>query len=226
MSQIRMNASAIGGTLQLPFSGVIQVPSDGIITVDSRDATVLLRQGASYVTSAARYATYIGPIAGAAGQLVASTSFANGTLSIANQPDFPRQASVRIWPGTVAITGGQAAVSYTANDGTTQTDIVSGIGGATTAISVNLSKGVVHLNSVIVTGVAGGATPGIQVDTLNRLAALVDAGFVDFSMLGLSVDNASVGLVTTFPASGVFQPSTVPNGTHSYGFSFKFNAPG
>jgi hypothetical protein len=45
-------------------------------------------------------------------------------------------------------------------------------------------------------------------------------------MLGLSVDNASVGLVTTFPSAGVFQPSTVPNGTHSYGFSFKFNAPG
>lgn len=226
MTQIRMNASAIGGTLQLPFSGIVNVPSDGMITVDSRDATTLLRQGAKYVTQAARYGTYIGPIAGAAGQLVASTSLANGTLSIANQPDFPRLASVRIWPGTVAISAGQLVVNYVANDGSTQNDTFSAITGVTVAASTNLSKGIVHLNSAIVTGVTGGASPGVQVDTLNTLAAMVDTGFVDFSLLKLDVDNTSTGTVTVFPSAGAFQPSTAPNGTHSYGFAYAFNAPG
>lgn len=226
MTQIRMNAAAIGGTLQLPFSGIVQVPSDGMVTVDSRDATTLLRQGASYVTAASRWSTYVGPIAGAAGQLVASTSFANGTLSIANQPDFPRQASVRIWPGTVAITAGQVVVNYIGNDGNTINDTVSAVTGATTAVSINLSKGIVHLNSAIITAVAGGASPGVQIDTLNQLAAMCDSGFVDFSMTKLTVDSANIGFVTTLASAGVFQPSTVPNGTHTYGFAYKFNAPG
>jgi hypothetical protein len=222
MPQVNMNASAIGGTLQLPFSGVVQVPTNGLITVDSRDVTILLRQGALYANSSTRTGTYNGPIAGAAGQLVTSTSFANGTLSIANQPDFPRAAFVRIWPGTVDVTGGQVAVSYIANDGTTQVDNISGIGPATVAISVNLSKGIVHLNSAIVTGVAGGGAPGVQIGTLNQLAAMVDAGFANFSILTLEVDSALSGLVTTFTNTGIFQPSTVPNGTHIYGFNYAF----
>jgi hypothetical protein len=224
MATVKMNASAIGGTIQTQFSGNVTVPVDGIITVDQRDAIDLLRAGAVFYQASTRY-SYVGaPAAGAAGKFVASTAFANGTLTIAAQPDVPRLASIRVDPGTSAITAGNVAVSYIGNDGQTITDNVSAVTGATTVVSTNTSRGVVHINSVVVTGVAGGTSPQVQMDSLNSLALPVDPGFVDFTALKATVDNADSGIASVQSTAACITPSTAPNGTHTFAFLGSFNA--
>lgn len=226
MPNISMYAGSIGGTLNLANSGTVVVPASGIISVDSRDAVDLLRLGATYMIQKTR-STYFGaPAVGAAAKFVASASFAAGTLAIAAQPDVPRLASVRIDPGTSAITSGNVAVNYVANTGATVTDNFSAIGGGTTIQSTNLTYGAIHLNSVIVTGVTGGASPGIQMDSLNVLAATVDPNFGSFAVLKNTVDNADSGVISTYASAGAYAPSVAPNGTHTYGLIAGFASQG
>jgi hypothetical protein len=224
MTTVQMNASAIGGTIQLAYTGTVTVPSNGIITVDTRDVPALLIDGAKYVSGKSTYQYLGAPVVGAVGALVASASFANGTLTIAAQPDVPRLASVRIWPGTSPITAGNVAVNYLANDGTTVTDNFSGVGVASAAISSNLSRGIVHLNSVIVTGVAGGASPAVQMDTLNSLAVAVDPGFFGFTINKSTVDNADNGIVSVQSSAACYTPSTAPNATHTFAAAAAYTA--
>ena len=224
MTQVQMNASAIGGTLQLPNTGTINVPANGVITVDSRDVAPLLAAGAKYTGSKVTSQDLGVPIAGAVGQFVASVAFANGTLTIANQPDVPRLASVRIDPGTTALTGGNVAVNYIANDGTTITDNFTGITPASTVASVNTSRGVVEIKSVIVTGVAGGTSPKIQMDSLNSLGLVVDPGFVGFTALKATVDDADIGIASVQSTAACITPSTAPNGTHTFELAGAYSA--
>lgn len=224
MTTVQMNASAIGGTLQLSYSGTVLVPANGIITVDSRDVQALLLDGAKYVSSKAT-SQYIGiPAAGAVGAFVASTAFSNGTLTIAAQPDVPRLASVRVFPGTSPITSGNVAVNYIGNDGQTITDNFSAIGVASAAVSANTSRGVVHINSVIVTGVTGGVSPGVQMDSLNSLALMVDPGFFGFTADKATVDNADNGIISTQSSAACITPSTAPNGTHTFSIAGSYSS--
>lgn len=225
MSTVQLNAASIGGLIQTGHSGNIQVPADGIITVDSRDAATLLAAGASYIRASTKQQVITTPIAGAVGQFVASVAFANGTATIANQPDVPRLGSVRVDPGTSAITAGNVAVTYIAIDGTTQVDNLSAITAASTVASQNVSKGIAKINSVVTTGLAGGASPKLQMDSLNQLGVLADPGFVDFSVLDLKVDNADSGVASVATAAACFTPSTAPNGTHTYNVLAAFNSP-
>jgi predicted transcriptional regulator len=135
-------------------------------------------------------------------------------------------ASVRIDPGTSAITSGNVAVSYIANTGVTVVDNISAIGGGTTVQSTNLTYGAVHFNSVIVTGVTGGASPGVQMDSLNVLAANVDPNFASFAVLKNTVDSADNGVISTYASAGAYAPSTTPNGTHTFGVIASFSGQG
>ena len=225
MSQVQLNASSIGGVLQTQFSGNVAVPANGLITVDTRDAPALLSRGASYVNVITRWTSIGAARAGSAGRVVASTSLGNGTLSIANQPDFPRQLAVRADPGTLAISAGNVALTYVGNDGVTRTDNISLITGASTIVSTLTSRGVMTLTSAVVTALAGGASPAIQINDTNSLGLAVDAGFVGFSVIKEVDDatNVTIGTVASTAASIV--PSTTPNGTHTYGFGYSYTMP-
>src|SRR5579864_788359 len=223
--QVQMNASAIGGLIQTQFSGNQRVPASGVITVDSRDAAALLAAGANYVRKGAGSASFTAPIVGAVGQIVASTTLANGTLTIANDPDVGRQCSVRIATGTSTVTAGNVAFTYVANDGQATVDNFSAIGVGTTILSTNTSKGVLVPTSVIATGLVGAtSTTKIQIDTLNALACPVDPGFSSFALTFASEDGTYNGGATA-DSAGCVTPSTAPNGTHNYVFGFTFTSP-
>lgn len=226
MTQVRMNALSIGGLIQLNFSGPINVPANGIITIDARDAPTVLRMGGTYVSLATRSMTFTAPIVGAVGKIVASVAFTNSTYAIANQPDFPRGVALHIEPGTVGFTAGQVVASYVAADGTSPQLDTFGLAGvpATAVYSVNLTKGVMFVNSVIATNVGGGVSPTIQMDTLNFLAPALDPGFVDFSVLNLTMDAARLGVASTIASSGLFLPSTLPNSTRTYNVVYNYVA--
>lgn len=222
---ITLDASAVGGTINAP-SGNIAVPASGRITVPVSDAAALLAAGCKYVNSPSRFqALSAAPRAGSAGRIVASTSFANGTLSIANQPDVPRVLAVKIDPGTLEITAGNLALTYTANDGTTQVDNIDPRTAASTILTTNTSKGAVLVTSAIITAVAGGATPGVQIDDTNSLSLQVDPGFAAFTVKRANVDGANETIGTVNSSAASITPNTTPNATHTYGFYYNYTAP-
>lgn len=226
-STITIDASAIGGTIYPGGSAArIPVPASGRITVPSADAPIYVAAGAKYVSSNARSQTLSGPPrAGSAGRIVASTALANGTLSIANQPDVARQVAVRIDTGTSAITAGNVAVSYLANDGQATVDNLSAVAPASTLLTQTTSKGVVSLTSVIVTNLAGGASPKIQADDTNSLSVQVDPSFSSVMFNQTFVDGAAEGQVAVASSAASWTPSTTPNGTHTYSAVYSFSAP-
>ena len=136
-----------------------------------------------------------------------------------------RQLSVRIDPGTAPITAGNVALTYVANDGTTQVDNLSAIAAATLAFSQLSSKGVVSFTSAIITGIAGGASPGVQINDTNSLSVPVDPGFVGFSAFKEYDDTTAtaVGTVATLAAS--ITPQTTPNATHTFTFGTAYTMP-
>ncbi len=224
MATTVLNASAVPGTIQLPFTGTVAVPSNGRITVDSRDVLVCLSMGMLYVNSSSRVQAFSAPLAASAGRLVGSTSLANGTLSIANQPDVSRLGALRVDPGTSAITAGNAAIAYRSNTGALYTDNISLVMPATTPVTTQTTYGITILSSVIVTGLAGGASPKIQLNNTNVLALEVNPGFAAFSVFREETDgvNGTIGTVAS-TAAGV-TPSTTPNGTHNYNFFYNFTS--
>ena len=226
VAQVKMSAAALGGgTLQAP-SGIYSIPSDGIITVLASDVSALLATGCQFINQVVDYQAFTpAPRAATAARIVASTSLANGTVAIANQPDFPRQCALRIDPGTSAITAGQTAIAYTANDGTTQTDAFTLVATASTPTTQNTSKGVLHVNSVTTSGLVGGTSPLIQVNDTNSLSLVVQQGCTDFQVLKETDDSADAAIGAVVSSAFSITPTAAPNGTHTYAFAFAFNAP-
>lgn len=225
MATTKMSVANIGGTISLSYTGKIVTPADGVVTVDVRDAPALLAAGANFIYTTTRRSTFTTPVAATAGRLVASTSLANGTLSVANQPDVPRQGVLVVNPGTSAITAGTASIPYIANDGSNQTDSISLVMPGTTVVSTLTSKGIMHLSPVIVTGLVGGASPLVQVNDTNSLSVTVDQGFVDFTMVQELADSTTEGQVSVASTAASFTPSTAPNGTHSFTAVATYNVP-
>lgn len=223
---VRLSASALGsGVIQTINSGAVVPAADGTITVNALDVPSLLAAGCEYIIQSTESQRVSAPRAQSAGRIVASTALANGTIAIANQPDSPRQCDLYVEPGGGTITAGNAALVYIANDGTTQTDNFSLINTSTVAWSSRTSKGVLHVNSITISALAGGTSPQVQVNDTNALSMMVNPGFIDFTVLKENVDaaNEAVGTVASSAASVV--PTTTPNATHNYDFFYSFNAP-
>ena len=226
VAQVKMSAAGIGGgSLQAP-SGTYNIPSDGIVTVLASDVSALLQAGLSFVNITTRWQDITpAPRAATAARIVGSTALANGTIAIANQPDCARLAGLRVDPGTSAITAGTAALIYTANDGNPQTDSLTLVAAASTPTTQNTSKGVLHLTSITIAGLVGGTSPLVQVNDTNVLSLMVQQGATDFAIIKANVDGADEAIGTVTSSAFSIAPTTAPNGTHTYGYGFSFNAP-
>ncbi len=226
MSTLVLDASAIGGTIQLPWTGSVFVPASGRVTVDQRDVSVALAMGMSYVRTVSAYqALAAAPRVASAGRIVASTSLANGTLSIANQPDVPRVLALRSDTGTSAITAGVATAIYKANNGLTVTDAINLVAPASSLTTTNTSFGVVSLTSLIVTGLVGGTSPKIQLNDTNAFSMQVPPGFAAFAGVSEVTDGTAAGVGTVSSTAASIVPSTTPNATHTYAWYFNYSAP-
>jgi hypothetical protein len=215
---VSLDATQIGGTI-IPGGAEARkiVGSTGVISVKGIDAPSYLQAGAKFIQQRTMNQTLVAaPRAASAGRVVTSTTLANGTLSIANQPDVPRQLVLVVDPGAAAITAGNAALTYVANDGLTTVDNVSVVTPTSTIKSVTTSKGVISLTSVIVTAVAGGSTPGVQVNDTNSLSMEVSPYFSSFTLRRAYADGAVNGTTAVASSAASYTPSTTPNGTHTY----------
>jgi hypothetical protein len=232
--------AGVGGVVMGRSGTNYTIGSDGTISgVSFLDVDALMNDGFQWAVTAQRvYSTPGAPAIAAAAVTVASTGFSNGTLSIAAQPDVPRQLQAVVNAGAASLVAGQLALTYTANDSTTQTDTLNfgGIASSGTA-TLQTSKGVVHLTSAVVSGVSGGSSPGVQVGTNGTIAVPVDPGFVDFAViketkltptagtLGLMVPaDETIGTVTA--AGALIAPTQAPDGTHQLSFGYTYTFPG
>jgi hypothetical protein len=207
--------------------GTYQAASDGTFVVDTRDAPTLIGLGMGYLRYASDCTNFQqAPVIATVGQIVASTALSNGALTIAHQPDVPRQVAVEVGPGTTAITAGSVTVTYLANDGTTVTDVVSCITGASTGFTKYTSKGVVHVSTASVANIAGGASPFVRLNTTTTLCVIVDPNATDITFTKENTDGGdeTIGTASTVTLGGI-APTTAPNSTHTYSFWYTYFAP-
>jgi hypothetical protein len=233
--------TGVGGLIQAP-GGNYPVLSDGTVTVNAADVQYLMALGFEYAVIEHRvYTTAGAPVAQSTSQTVGSTSLTVGSLTIAAQPDTPRQLQAIVYPGG-AITAGVLTLTYTANDGTTQVDALSLIMASQTAgtagATLATTKGVERIASAVVSGLTGGVSPGIQIGTNNYVAVPVPPRFVDFVVnyekkisftagtLGLSVPSDDTVPTLLNTAGALITPTTVPNGTNWLSFGYTFVFPG
>lgn len=224
---VALDASAVGGVI-IPGGSAprIPVPANGRITVPTFDAPLYIAAGARYVNSNSR-STELGaaPAAATAGRIVASVALSNGTLTIANQPDVPRQLATRVDTGTTAITGGNLALTYVGNDGQATVDNLSLVAPASSLLTVTTTKGAISVTSAIVTDLAGGTSPKIQINDTNSLSVQVDPNFASFQFNQTRADGVAEGQVAVASSAASWTPSTTPNGTVTYGAAYSYTAP-
>lgn len=226
MSTIVLTAGSVGGVVQGNF-GTYQQNADGTYTVDTRDAQSLLALGMNYVKQASRsYVVPAAPLVATSGKVVASAALSNGGLTIANQPDVTRPANVVIGTGTAPVTGGTLAMTYAANDGTAaQVDTFALNLAASATVTLSTSKGIQKLATAVVSGLVGGTSPFIHIDTTAAISVPVDVGAVGFGVYQETVDGVLEANGTLAAALGSVAPTTAPNGTHLYSFGYTFTSP-
>jgi hypothetical protein len=225
-----------GGTIQTANSGNVFVAADGTVTVNASDVSDLLKLGFTFVVTAHRvWNTPGAPAAPVVAGIVSSVGFSNGTLTIAAQPDVPRQLAI-IVTAYSSLTAGALALVYNDNQGGITTDTFTFAGQATGPATVTTTKGVEHLTSATVSAVSGGTSPGVQIGTNGYIALPMDPRAVDFAgtketkitptvgSLGLSVPaDETVSTLTT--TNGLISPTQAVDGTHQFSFGYNYNYP-
>lgn len=214
-----------GGLIQGAYGNYQPSASDGSYTVDSRDVPPLLAAGFSYVrTQQQAYTLPLAPAAASVGGIVSSVALSNGTLAITHQPDVMRPVNVEVGTGTTAITAGNVAVTYVANDGTTQTDNISTVIALSTAETVGLSKCVDTITSITVSGVVGGTSPWIRLSTTAALGLPLAPGAIDLAVTREYDAGATIAIGTLGTALGSITPTTAPNATVTYSFFYTYTS--
>jgi hypothetical protein len=217
--------AGLGGYIQ-GLWGNYQPNSDGSYTVDSRDVSPLLVAGFTYVRqSTLSYTLPLAPGAATVGQIVASGALSNGTVAITHQPDTMRPVNVEVGTGTAAITAGTVTTVYVANDGTTQTDVLSLACPASSAVTQGLSKGVVTITSITVAGVVGGTSPWLRASTTAAVSLPVAPGAIDFAVNREYDAGATIAIGALATALGSITPTTAPNATVTFSFAYTYVAP-
>jgi hypothetical protein len=148
-------------------------------------------------------------------------------MAIAAQPDVMRQAALVVTSASPGPTAGTVAITYIANDGTTQTDTLSLITVGATPTTQVLSKGVQHIASATIAGLVGGTAPvWLELGSTAVISVPVDPGAVDvvFTKETIDTGNEAIGTVSTATLASI-APTTVPNATHTYSFGYTFTSP-
>ena len=226
MATIQLAAGGgVGGIVRGNY-GTYQQASDGTYTVDTRDVPALLAIGMTYVQQlTTSYTLPLAPGAATVGYIVASVTMTNATLTIAHQPDVARPVQVVIGAGTSAITAGSVAVTYRGNDGLVGTDTFTLATAASGTSTYTTSRGVVTVSSAVVSGLVGGASPYIELNTTSALSLPVAPGAIDLVLLREYDAGATVALGTLGVSLASVTPTTAPNGTVTYSFTYAYISP-
>lgn len=151
--------------------------------------------------------------------VVATVNLTNTTLTLATQPDYPRNVVITIVDTTPSITVGTVTVTGTLADGSTaQTEVFNCAAGAGTYTG---AKAFAKITSIVTTsfatlGGAGDETIAVGVGT--KLGLSFRGTLV--SVFKACVDNADETVGTVSTTYGTIIPTSVPNGTRVYDFYY------
>lgn len=195
----------------------------GRITItDSRDLGPALASGCVYSPTDTRwYTAGSAPAAAAAANVVAAVAVANGTLTIAGQPDVPRNLQI-VQTGTPTITAGSVNITMVNSQGVTLTESVA-LASANGTLTTNNAVG--HVVGASVSGAAGSALGTISIGSGAALGLPLPAGFANLTVFKQNTDGADVTNGTIDGTYGKVTPNTAPNGTHTYSFGYTFVLP-
>jgi hypothetical protein len=225
MATVQMAGNGFGGIVQGNY-GTYQSASDGTFTVDVRDAPAMLVRGMTYVNIITDHLNLsIPPAAATIGAIVASGALSNGNVAVTANPDVPRVVNVEVGAGTSAITAGTVAVTYTGNDGVSATETLSLVAAANTSTTQALSRGVVTISNITVSGLTGGASPWLRMSTTSALSMPVSKGAVDFAVIREWDSNVTAAIGTLSPVLASITPTNVPNATRTYSFVYTYVTP-
>lgn len=213
-------AEAAQSTLSL-FSGP-QDPSQLLATINQLilNLNAVAGNSQSYIATA--------PLAADLVYIKAAATPANGTITIANQPDYPRKFQIRIVIGTTnttAITAGTLTLVGTNCQGLPASEVVSLIETASTTLtSANCYS---HLTSGTVAAYAASGSGTGNTLGIGQSSALGIPLPVNFSnLIEYKEDqaNADETLGTVDTVNGTITPSTAPNGSDNFQFWYTFNS--
>jgi len=226
MSLVRLAGNGFGGIVEGNF-GIYQAASDGTFTVDTRDAPSCLQIGMNYISiTNLQYAPPIPPAAAAVGGVVSSGALSNGTIAVSTQPTVMRPVTFEVGTGTGAITAGTATIVYVGNDGQIDTDVLSLVCSASSSVTQYLSRGVVTISSITIAGLTGGTSPWARMSTTATLSMPVEPGAVDFTVNREYDNNATIAVGALLSTVlGSITPTTAPNATLNYSFSYTYVSP-
>lgn len=203
------------------------IGADGTIAnVNSGDVLALISVGWRYFGGNSRCYRMSAPIAAELVSIKAAATPANGAVTIAAQPDFPRKLQVRIVIGTTtttAITAGNLAIVGIDASGNAISENVSLIQNA--SATVKIANAYAHVTSATVSGYAAagsgtGNTLGIGVAA--DLGLPLPVGFVDLVVYKSNVGNADEAVGTVDATAGTISPTSAPNASRNYDFYYSF----
>ncbi len=197
---------------------------NGVVSnVAAGDVIDHLNAGCSFAHTGSHYISHaVAPTAATAANIVASVALANGSLTVAGQPDVPRKLQAVVTPGAAAVIAGSLTLSYTDSSGQSIIDSFIVATPASIALTLTTSRGVSHLASAALAQVSGGASPTIAIGTTSALGLPAVQGALAFSVFKEVRNGADETVGTVDPTGGTVVPSTAPNGTYTYSFGYNY----
>lgn len=215
-----------GNSYQADGSGLINKFTNGsgsFTGIAQGDSVSLINSGCKIAVLKTRNQDFDIVAAASANATVTSVAAANSVLTIAAQPDVPRQLAAVLTPGAAAVTAGVLTVVYTDNDGVVTTDALSLITALSVSKTMTTTRGVTHVTSATITGFAGGSSPTIVIGTTAVLALPAEQGKAGLVVYKADMDSVDVALPTqSGPQNDFVTPATAPNGTHVYTMGYSF----
>jgi hypothetical protein len=225
MATVKLSVNGFGGVIQGQF-GTYVPAADGTVIVDTRDLAAMLQLGMNNVNNTvAQYTTPLPPAAATVSVIVASGALSDGTVAVAAQPDVLRPVNVVVGTGTTAITAGTITVTYVGNDGQSGVEIIPATCALSSAVTHTLSRGVDTITSVAVAGLVGGTAPWRHFDTTTALSLPVPSGVADVVFQREYDGGATIAVGAVAVTLASITPTTAPNGTLNYSFTYYYLAP-
>lgn len=151
--------------------------------------------------------------------VVADVLIANGTLTIAAQPDTPRNLTVTVTDGDVSITAGTVTITGTSPTGLTQTDVLT-----LPTLTLTTTNVYASVTSVVVASLAGnGAGDNIKVGIGGTCQVKTGAGILKSVIVGTDAAG-TIGIIdnTTGTTVNVLQlKSSIATGVYTFDCLFK-----
>lgn len=210
------------GLITIPY---VTTPNDPSQLTNLINAN--LSAEASFLKSG--HVRYTTPAAADLTTIKAAATPANGTITIAAQPAYPRKFQVRIVIGTTtttAITAGTLTLVGVNAQGQSVTEVISLVYATSTTVQTTNAYATLTSGTVAnyaANGSGTGNTLGIGLGT--ALGLPLPAQWYQLTVYKANVDAVNETIGTVDSQAGTIIPNTAANGSHSYDFWFSYSSP-